>query len=304
MKKEVNKEDKKKIIQGILFDESVNVGEKDDDEGYYKNELADKRRAEYYRGKRLALILEEKNNSKLILFPSLGGSEREWYKMGGVSALIYKYRIGPRLGRKPKIQRDNDKRERFINGITSIHWLEKFSEVMKGIGYEKYDVGEYGVVSFDLGQKFSEVEIRELREQGRRERELFQDMVKPVRSFPEIYAHFIQLAQILPKKVQKMEMVQRELFGKHLALNLVKIGEIYYRLTDGLMNEKDAKIALEKTINDMLAVLVIIDEAGLMPEVGLLRIGTILADLKDATERMFEKKLDKRAEEVGSLAKK
>ena len=58
--------------------------EADDDEGYYKNELAKEERAKYYRAKREAQLLEETNNSKLVLFPSLSGEKLEWYKMGGV----------------------------------------------------------------------------------------------------------------------------------------------------------------------------------------------------------------------------
>ncbi len=64
--------------------------EADDDEGYYKNELAKEERAKYYRAKREVQLLEETNNSRLVLFPSLSGEKQEWYKMGGVSALRLK----------------------------------------------------------------------------------------------------------------------------------------------------------------------------------------------------------------------
>ena len=40
--------------------------EADDDEGYYKNELAKEERAKYYRAKREAQLLEETNNSKTM----------------------------------------------------------------------------------------------------------------------------------------------------------------------------------------------------------------------------------------------
>ena len=98
--------------------------------GWTQSELSNERRAIYYKGKRVAHLLEETNNSKLLLFPSLGGEKREWYKIGGNSLLFYKYRIGPRIGRKVKILRVNNKRERFNHGIASIHWLDVFAKRM------------------------------------------------------------------------------------------------------------------------------------------------------------------------------
>ena len=134
-----------KHLRGVLLE--TQAGKEFDEND---KQIADsQRQKEYYNGKIIALSLEEKNNSKLILFPSLAGADDEWYKMGGVSALIYKYRIGPRMGRKVKILRDNGKRERFTHGVVSIHWLQVFAENMKGLGYlgyrEKSTDGHQGI---------------------------------------------------------------------------------------------------------------------------------------------------------------
>ena len=78
----------------------------------------------YFEQKQLALILEKSNDSKLILFPSVStrGAKDEWLKLGGNSALFYKYLIAPRLGKKsPTIRPDTDTNHRFKNGIISIH---------------------------------------------------------------------------------------------------------------------------------------------------------------------------------------
>lgn len=216
--------------------------------------------------------------------------------------MLYKYRVGPRLGRQVNILRDNDKRERFVNGITSIHFLEKFSEKMREIGYKNYSVNEFGLVCFELGSVFSESEIKEMLEQSRREHELFHDTIKPAVSFPEIYSHFLQLARILPKKIQKMEPTQRELFGRALGLDLNRMGQVYYGVANGRMNKDEAQYEFLCLVDDMLGTLVIIDEAGLMPEAGLLRLGTIIADLRSAVNKMYEKKPNRIEKDIGVKA--
>lgn len=89
----------------------------------------------YYKTKRFAKILEEDNTSKLILFPSANGQKDEWLKLGGNSALFYKYLIAPRLNKKPPtIRPDTDLQHRFKDGIISIHWKNQFIENLTKIG--------------------------------------------------------------------------------------------------------------------------------------------------------------------------
>lgn len=108
-----------KVLKGILLESQAG---KEFDE---RDKISQDKHREYYNGKMIALSLEEKNNSRLILYPSLSGTKDEWYKMGGQSALFYKYIVGPRLKKKPVIRKDNDLRHRFKHGIVSVHWGEK-----------------------------------------------------------------------------------------------------------------------------------------------------------------------------------
>lgn len=290
-------------LQGILLDRGAGSVEDDDDEAYYKNELAKEKRAAYYKAKRITRILEEDNKSKLILFPSIGGADKEWYKLGGTSLLLYKYRIGPRLGRKVKVLRDSDKREKFMHGISSIHWLDDFTKKMAELGYNDYSEIDGGVIIFELGKEYSEQEIKELAAQAKRERELAQDTIKPKRSFPEIYGTYIGLAKILPMKIRKMDAVYRDIIGKELVKKFVSISEMYYRMANGHAEVDITRNEMLITIDDMLGILAVIDEIGAIPEVGVLRLGTGLISLKEAAEKMYEKKINRKYDEIGSEAK-
>ena len=60
-----------KMLRGILLEAQSN---KELDEG---DKLNDEKYREYYNGKTIALALEDKNNSRLILYPSLSGIKDE-----------------------------------------------------------------------------------------------------------------------------------------------------------------------------------------------------------------------------------
>lgn len=290
-------------IQGILLDRGAGSVEEDDDEAYYKNELTKEKRAIYYKAKRIVRILEEDNRSRLILFPSIGGAKKEWYKVAGTSLLLYKYRIGPRLGRKVKILRDSDKREKFMYGISSIHWLDEFAKRMAELGYKDYSETESGVVIFELGKEYTAQEIKELATQAKRERELLQDTIRPKKCFPEVYGMFIELAKILPIKIRKMDSVYRDIMGKELMAKLISIGGIYYRMADCHMDVNKARNEMLTRIDDMLGLLAIIEEVEAIPEAGVLRLGTSLINFKEAVKKMYEKKVCHKYNEIGSEAK-
>ena len=83
--------------------------------------------------------MEIGNRSKLILFPSYSrnSDQVEWYKMGNFSALYYVYRMADRMGKTPKIQRDNDRFSK-MHGIVCINGIERFLErTMKLNEFEK-----------------------------------------------------------------------------------------------------------------------------------------------------------------------
>lgn len=206
-------------IQGIIYKEAL---DKQLDE-------ADKNSSELYRkhydAKIVALKLEEMNNSKLILFPSVNKNEDdEWYKMGGNSALFYKNIVGPRLGRKDvKIRKDADMNHRFKGGVVAVHWKKRFIVRMIEAGYEEFEENELGMLFFDLGNKFTVEEIERYRTKEKREAEKLNRIITLKNSFPDLYGLYLQLARLLPLKLKRMNPVYREMFQAELIDNYGKI---------------------------------------------------------------------------------
>ncbi len=246
----------------------------------------------YYDAKIVAMKLEQVNDSKLILFPSLNeGNEQEWYKMGGNSALFYKNVIGPRMGRKDiKIRKDSDMNHRFTGGVTSVHWKQKFIEKMIQLGYERFEENELGILFFDLETKFSPNEIEGFREQEKRNKARVNQMVLPKNAYPELYGLFLQLARLLPPKIKRLHPAYRDMFQTEFITNLIKISKNYTRMANGEVGKSIALDGIVDASNSLLALLIIIAENGLFGIAECAKIGEILVDLKATAERCLMEK--------------
>lgn len=282
-KKKKETEEKTTVdVQGILFEAEAK-------EPLAEQAKADsEERREYYNGKAIALKLEEKNNSKLYVFPSLNGKEDEWYKMGGKSALFYKYLVGPRMGRSPKIRKDNDLRLRFRHGVAAIHWGNRFMNRASEIGYEVKRM-EYGIIVVDLGKKFSVKEIKDMVEKEKDDKDKLPTMIKPKENMPDLYAKIRELARLLVPKVKTMHMAYRETFGNDLLDATADLFKIYFRVANGRIEKEAGKMALLERADDLTALVALTDEIELFDAVTRTRFGEYLVDIKLAIERNFKK---------------
>lgn len=271
------------IVQGLLFD----AQEKDPENEKSKAEPME--RKEYYDGKAVALKLEEKNNSKLYLFPSLGGEEGEWYKMGGHSALFYKYLVGPRMGRRPKIRKDNDLRLRFKYGLAAVHWGNNFVEAAKKMGYDVRTM-EYGIIVVDLGKKFTMREVKDMAMREKEDKEKLATMIMPKENMPNLYVKMRELARLLVPKVKKMHAAYRETFGNDLLVAMADLFKIYFRVANGRVNKSVAKRQLLERVDDLTALVALIDEMELFDVITRTRFGEYLVDMRVVIEKNFKEK--------------
>lgn len=271
---ESNKEEiTDKILKGILLE--AKTGREMDESDKQDNN----KHKEYYNGKVIALALEEKNNSRLILYPSLAGVEDEWYKMGGQSALFYKYIVGPRLKKKPVIRKDNDIKHRFRHGVVSVHWGEKFIKDVETIGLVVKKM-EYGLIVAEMEREYTMNEIKEMKKREQQDGERVKKMIMPVKNYPDIYGLMRQLAQILPPKIKKMDVVYRESFGKTMLDVLTNMHKVYFRMANGRMPVALAREEMLGQVDDITALLAIIDENQMFDLVTRTRIGETLVDIK------------------------
>ena len=272
------------IIREIILEEGANRHFTETD----KNRTEKYRK--YYDAKIVAMKLEQVNDSKLILFPSVGeGEVGEWYKMGGNSALFYKNIVGPRMGRKNiQIRRDADMNHRFRDGVVAVHWKQKFMEKMIKIGCEKFEENELGMLFFDLGMKYSKSEIEMYRDAEKLERDKLGQIIVPKNNYPDLYGIFLQLAKLVPPKVKRMHPAYREMFQKDLTVNLIMISKNYTKMANGDIDKKTALKNILDAVDNLLAVLAVVAENGLFGVAECARIGEILADLRAVTKRRLK----------------
>ena len=267
-----------KILRGILEEtqsgKEMNEGDKQNDEKYRG----------YYNGKTIALALEDKNNSRLILYPSLSGEKDEWYKMGGQSALFYKYIIGPRLKKKPIIRKDNDLRHSFKHGVVAVHWGDKFMQDVTGLGLKVKRI-DYGLIIVEMERTYSAKEIDEMRKSEKKEQDKLKKILLPEKNYPDLYGVIRQLAKIIPPKIKRMDKVYRDTIGNAALEVVIKLVEIYFQMSNGRMAVSLSRKEMLAQVDNMTALLVIIDENQLFDLTTRTRIGEILVDIRMTIER-------------------
>lgn len=151
------------------------------DENLEHIKIEDNSKKHYYEVKGAVLVLEEKNNDTVYLFPSSTGAKGEWYRIGGHSALFYKYFLGPRIGRKDvRIRKDTDVRMVFRHGVASVHHGDRFMYRVKELGY-KVKEDRLGMIVVELGKTFTMSEIKNMGETARSELEQVQLILQPTK---------------------------------------------------------------------------------------------------------------------------
>lgn len=238
----------------------------------------------YYEIKRIAMVMEENNNSKIIAIPSLTkGAKDEWLKLGGNSAYFYKYLIAPRLNKKPPtIHPDTDLNYRFKSGIIAIHWKDTFIKNMQALNLKPSD--ESDLLIFELKHKFTTAEIKKLRSKETEAKNKTNQLLKPRITIPELYNQFLVLAQTLPNKIRKLDEYHRQAYSSRINDILIKLFEDYIELSEG--GDK-AKIRQHFTlyINRLNAILIILNENHALDYSTAERLGTLIIDIRNSITR-------------------
>jgi len=239
---------------------------------------------EYYERKRIAMIMEENNNSRIIAIPSLTkGAKDEWLKLGGNSAYFYKYLVAPRLNKKPPtIHQDTDLNYRFKSGIIAIHWKDAFIKNMQALNLELNE--ESGLLVFEMGRKFTTTEIKKLRLRETEAKNKTNQLLKPKTTTPELYNQFLILAQTLPNKVRKLDEYHRQVYGAKMNEILIRLFEDYIELSEGGDKDKIRQRFI-LYIHRLNAILIILNENHALDYSTAERLGTLIIDIKNTITR-------------------
>ena len=237
----------------------------------------------YYEGKCYVLAREKDNSRYVYLYPSTSKEADGWYKVGGRSLLFYKNLLAPRLGREAKVRDDTDKVHRFNKGITSVRWGERLMAEAEGLGYRASRT-QHGIIVIDLMRDYSEAEIKAMAEVVRLERDKVKKMVKPKANYPNIMVVMNKLIQVLPSKVKKLDASYRGVWGKELLEPMTEMIKIYFRFANGRMEKRDAKIEMLERTDDLMAMIYMMDECGMLDVTARTRLGENVVEIRREIE--------------------
>lgn len=243
--------------------------------------------ARYRKLKKSAMEAEKRNSQYLILFPAsdidVAPNGKRFYNMGGNSAVIYAYEIGPRMGRHPKLRHDmdsGDKETKFKGGICSIADLDLFESKLSELGILKTDSMVEGLIFFKLNREYSKSEMHEMRKQEQKRVDQLNSLLYSKVLYPDIHMPIIELLRIVPVKVRKMERIYRDMFGSAMVGSVMRLARLYAAMTHGDMKELDAAKKMNAELNVLLVQTSMFNELGVWDIPICMRIGTIVVGLK------------------------
>lgn len=240
----------------------------------------DKTYDDYRRLKRWVIAQEKTNNSKIIIFPSSNTPNQkiEWMRVGGVSALIYKYYIAPRLGKRPpKILPDKDFGPKFPDGTISIRDKDALVKKLSGLGYTIKTNDK--IITAEI-KTFTKDELKELKNRTKTDRERANALIKPAELCPEIYTNLVNLARALSNKTSHKRDKHPELVAdiSNTATNLLKV---YVNLANGNVSKDEGTKKLKTGINNLCATLIVANELDFFDFKTSVRLGETIVKIKD-----------------------
>ena len=262
--------------QQTLINTNNNKTLKETDSKLYKD---------YYERKRIAIVMEENNNSKIIAIPSLNkGNPDEWLKLGNNSAYFYKYLITPRLGKKPPtIRPDTDLNYRFKSGIIAIHWRNTFVKQMESLNLIPRE--ESNLLIFNLPHIFTTAEIKRLHEKECERNPKPNQILKPSITYPDLYHLLLTLAKILPEKLRKLNKSHSQYYDPELRHLLAQLFKTYLHMANGHLSQPAAKIQFLTALDDFSAIMIILSEDNAFDHSSEYRLSTLILDIRNSVER-------------------
>ena len=242
--------------------------------------------AEYYEGKSYVISQEKGNNSRIYLYPAKGKAEDDWYRACGRSMVFYKALIAPRLGRKAQVMSDPDEEHIIGGGVVAIKHGNILMEDVAKLGFMAKRV-EFDVIMIDMQKEYSEKEIAQMRAVINDELNRVKKIIKPKEIYPKIINAVNELLRVMPSKIRKLHESYRDLYAKELMEPLTEMVKIYFRLANGRMEKRDAKLELLRRTDDVAATIYMLDEGGLLSITARARMAENIVKIRDAVEEMI-----------------
>lgn len=238
---------------------------------------------EYFKLKEYVFGKEKENLSKVYLFPSTGGNDDDWYKVGGRSLLFYKFFLAERLNRQVTTRVDTDTHLIFKNGVGSVRRGSDIISQAINLGYGAEKL-ENGAIVIDLGREFSRTEIKNFIEREKAERQIVENILKPKLNYPKIAMAIRVLAEYLSQKVEQIKKENRETIGRQLIEPAIELVKLYYRMANGHLDKADAKREMLSRADDIAAVIVFMDAGRILEFKARTRLGENILEVRHQIE--------------------
>lgn len=244
------------------------------------------REKEYYDAKCYVKKMEQDNRRFIYLYPSISNIPDAWYKVSGKSMLFYKTLLAPRLNREARVRDDGDRLYRFNNGLVSVKWGDRLIEEVIKLGYRAERM-QYGIIVIDLLKDYSDDEIKSMARVVQEERGRLKKMIKPKENYPEIMVAMNSLLRILPSKIKKLDRDYRAIMGKELMEPMVAMLKAYFRMANGRMEKLDAKEVMLEKIDEISAMIYLLDEAQLLNITARTAMGENIVKIRNSIEEVL-----------------
>lgn len=239
--------------------------------------------ARYRENKKKVIDLESRNNRYLILYPASDvdtNKKEAFYNMGGVSAIIYCYEIGPRIKRKPTLRRDMDNgSEKFHSGICSVADVDKLAEKLAEIGIKRVK-SPGDLIFFKLCREYTKNEIKEMLKSEQEKLDSLNKLLYSKVLYPDIHKQIIELKRIIPAKVKNMDKTYREVIGMKMIDSMMELVKNYSQMAHGEITPEVGAKAMLLELDMILEEISIFNELKLWEVSTCMRIGAIVVGMK------------------------
>lgn len=200
---------------------------------------------EYIRLKRRAIKFEKKNNQYILLIPCDG--DQDWYEMGDISALIYKYRICMPMGKPVSLMDDGDSFYlQYQYGRVRTRGTEAVRKRIQKAGQYKDEQEKDGCIIFQLRSAYSQSEIARIKEDEMSRQAAINSIIKVDFADPALFQKLTEVATRLHRIcLNRMDKISRELNGKVMVGLIDAILRRYYEISYGT-GEGDGRLPPER----------------------------------------------------------
>ncbi len=159
--------------------------------------------------------------------------------------------------------------------------MNKLMIEAEALGYKASKM-QNGVIVINMMKDYSESEIKAMKDTIKGEKAKVKKMITPKNNYPNLMMAINKLVAVLPSKVKKLDRAYREVLGRELLEPMAELLKIYFRFANGEMERRDAKMEMLERVDDLSAMLYLLDESKMLDITARTRLGENIVNIRNA----------------------